>query len=61
LFLTTIVKPDSASAVAIGDAYAAIRDLVTGAFRRAGYANIARARRLHCCDERRILTLYGYA
>lgn len=43
------------------DAYAAIRNLVIGAFRRAGHANIAHARR--CCgrDERRILALYGYA
>ena len=40
--------------------YAAIGNLVTGAFRRAGYANIAHARRLHARDERRILTLYGY-
>ena len=43
------------------NAYAAIRNLVTGAFRRAGYANIAHARRLHSRDERRILALYGYA
>jgi hypothetical protein len=35
--------------------WAAIRNLVTGAFRRARYANIAHAR-----DERRILALYGY-
>jgi hypothetical protein len=37
--------------------YAAIRNLVTGAFRRAGYANIAHARRYYGRDERRILTL----
>jgi len=43
------------------NAYAAIRNLVTGAFRRAGYANIAHARRWHGRDERRILALYGYA
>lgn len=42
------------------NAWAAIRNLVTGAFRRAGYANIAHARRYHARDERRILTLYGY-
>jgi predicted transposase YbfD/YdcC len=42
------------------NAYAAIRNLVTGAFRRAGYANIAHARRYYGRDERRILTLYGY-
>lgn len=43
------------------NAYAAIRDLVTGTFRRAGYANIAHAHRWHARDDRRILTLYGYA
>src|SRR5215469_8981914 len=42
------------------NAHAAIRNLVTGAFRRAGYANIAHARRYHGRDERRILALYGY-
>ena len=41
-------------------AYAAIRNLVIGAFRRAGYANIAHARRYHARDDQRILTLYGY-
>jgi hypothetical protein len=43
-----------------GHAHAAIRKLVTGAFRRAGYANIAHARRWHARDEQRILALYGY-
>ena len=43
------------------DAYAAIPDLVIGAFRRAGHANIAHARRYCGRDERRILALYGYA
>jgi hypothetical protein len=42
------------------NAHAAIRNLVIGAFRRAGYANIAHARRYHGRDERRILALYGY-
>jgi predicted transposase YbfD/YdcC len=42
------------------NAYAAIRNLVTGAFRRAGYANIAHARRYYCRDDQRILALYGY-
>ena len=42
------------------NAYAAIRNLVTGAFRRAGYANIAHARRYHARDDQRILALYGY-
>jgi predicted transposase YbfD/YdcC len=42
------------------NAYAAIRNLVIGAFRRAGYANIAHARRYHARDDQRILTLYGY-
>jgi predicted transposase YbfD/YdcC len=43
------------------NAYAAIRNLVTGAFRRAGFANIAHARRYYGRDDQRILTLYGYA
>jgi predicted transposase YbfD/YdcC len=42
------------------NAYAAIRNLVIGAFRRAGFANIAHARRYHGRDDRRILALYGY-
>ncbi len=43
------------------NAYAAIRNLVTGAFRRIGFANIAHARRYCGRDDQRILTLYGYA
>ena len=42
------------------NAFAAIRNLVTGAFRHAGYANIAHARRWHGRDDQRILALYGY-
>jgi predicted transposase YbfD/YdcC len=42
------------------DTHAAIRNPVIGAFRRAGYANIAHARRWHGRDEQRILPLYGY-
>jgi predicted transposase YbfD/YdcC len=42
------------------NAYAAIRNLVTGAFRRAGFANIAHARRYYARDDQRILALYGY-
>ena len=42
------------------NAYAAIRNLVTGSFRRAGYANTADARRYHSRDDNRILALYGY-
>jgi predicted transposase YbfD/YdcC len=42
-------------------AYAAIRNLVTGAYRHAGFANIAHARRHYARDDRRILALYGYA
>jgi predicted transposase YbfD/YdcC len=42
------------------NAYAATRNLVTGAFRRAGFANIAHARRYYGRDDQRILTLYGY-
>lgn len=41
-------------------AYAAIRNLVTGAFRRAGFANIAHARRYYGHDDQRLLALYGY-
>ena len=37
------------------NAYAAIRNLVTGAFRRAGFANIAHARRYYGRDDQRIL------
>ena len=43
------------------NAMAGIRNLVTGAFRRAGYANIAHARRYYGRDDHRILALYGYA
>ena len=42
------------------NAHAAIRNLVTGAFRRAGIANIAHARRYYGRDDQRILSLYGY-
>ena len=43
------------------NAYAAIRNLVIGASRRAGFANIAHARRYYARDDQRILALYGYA
>ena len=39
---------------------AAIRNLVTGVFRCAGFANIAHARRYYSRDDQRILALYGY-
>lgn len=42
-------------------AHAAIRNLVTGAFRKKGHANIAAGRRYYGRDDRRILELYGYA
>jgi predicted transposase YbfD/YdcC len=42
-------------------AFAAVRNLVTGAFRHAGYANIAHARRWYGRDDQRILAFYGYA
>jgi predicted transposase YbfD/YdcC len=42
------------------NAHAGIRNLVTGAFRRKGHANIAAARRYYCRDDQRILALYGY-
>ncbi|WP_300611798.1 ISAs1 family transposase [Trebonia sp.] len=43
------------------NAYAAIRNLVMGAFRREGFANIACARRYYGRGDQRILALYGYA
>jgi len=42
-------------------AYAAVRNLVIGAARKARFANIACARRYYARDDRRILALYGYA
>jgi hypothetical protein len=42
-------------------AYAAIRNLAIGAARKAGFANIAHARRHYARDDQRILALYGYA
>jgi predicted transposase YbfD/YdcC len=42
------------------NAYAAIRNLVTGAFRRAGIASTAHARRYYGRDDQRILALYRY-
>lgn len=43
------------------NAHAGIRNLVTGAFRKKGHANIAAARRYYGRDDQRILALYGYA
>ena len=42
-------------------AYAAIRNLVIGATRHAGFANVVHARRHYARDDQRILVLYGYA
>jgi predicted transposase YbfD/YdcC len=42
------------------NAHAGIRNLVIGAFRKRGHANIAHARRYYGRDDRRILALYGY-
>jgi hypothetical protein len=42
------------------NAYAALRNLVTGAFRHTGFANIAHARRYYSRNDQRILALYGY-
>ena len=42
------------------NAHATIRNLVTGAFRRTGLADIAHARRYYGRDDQRILALYGY-
>ena len=41
--------------------YAAVRNLVIGAGRKAGFANIAHVRRYYARDDQRILGLYGYA
>jgi hypothetical protein len=41
-------------------ACAATRNLAIGAARKAGFANIARARRYYARDDQRILALYGY-
>jgi hypothetical protein len=40
---------------------AAIRNLVIGTARKAGFANIAYSRRYYARDDQRILALYGYA
>ena len=40
--------------------HAGIRNLVMGAFRKKGHANIAAARRYYGRDDQRILALYGY-
>ena len=42
------------------NAYAGIRNLVIGAFRKKAHANIASARRYYGRDDQRILALYGY-
>jgi predicted transposase YbfD/YdcC len=42
------------------NAHAGIRNLVMGAFRKKGHANIAAARRYYGRDDQRILALYGY-
>lgn len=42
------------------NAHAGIRNLVIGAFRKKGHANIAAARRYYGRDDQRILALYGY-
>jgi len=40
---------------------AGIRNLIMGAFRKKGHANIAAARRYYVRDDQRILALFGYA
>ena len=42
------------------NAHAGIRNLVIGAFRKKGHANIASARRYYGRNDQRILALYGY-
>jgi len=41
--------------------YTAVRNLVIGATRKAGFANIAHARRYYARDNQRIPARYGYA
>jgi hypothetical protein len=43
------------------NAYVGVRNLVTGAFRRAEYAKIAHARCYYGRDDQCILALYGYS
>jgi hypothetical protein len=43
-----------------GERQAAIRNLVTGMFRRAGFANIVDSCRYYGRDDARIPVLYGY-
>jgi hypothetical protein len=42
------------------NAHAAIRNLITGVFRRAGFANITHGRRYYGRDDARVLARYGY-
>ena len=42
------------------NAYATVRNVVTGFFRRAGFGNIAHTRRYYGRDNQRILSLHGY-
>jgi hypothetical protein len=43
------------------NAYAGIRNLVTGAFREKGHANIAAVRRCYGRSDKQVLALYGYS
>jgi hypothetical protein len=45
----------------MGGRVPAIRNLVIGAIRGKGLANIAHARRCYARDDQRIFALYGYA
>ena len=62
-YVRDVTFSEDASQVRTGNqpwALAAIRNVVTGAIRLAGFANIAHGRRYHGRDDRRILTLYGF-
>jgi hypothetical protein len=59
--LIDVPRDGLSAALAVGpNAHVGIRNLVTGAFRRKGHANIAAARRYYGRDDQRILALYGY-
>jgi predicted transposase YbfD/YdcC len=62
-YVRDVTFGEDASQVRTGDlprAMAAVRNVVTGAIRLAGFANIAHGRRYHGRDDRRILALYGF-
>jgi hypothetical protein len=61
-YVRGVTFPEDAQQVRAGNqpsAYAALRNLVTGAFRHAGFPTIAHARRYYGRDDQRIPALYG--